>query len=49
MGTSVQMIDRTYGHLARGSEADAAGKLDALATEARQRSKRSGEQDTPPQ
>jgi hypothetical protein len=31
MGTSVQMIDRTYGHLARGSEALAREKLDAAA------------------
>ena len=30
LGTSVEMIDRTYGHLARGSEEAAAAKLDAL-------------------
>ena len=30
MGTSVEMIDRTYGHLASGTEAAAAAKLDAL-------------------
>ena len=30
MGTSVEMIDRTYGHLAAGSEDVAAAKLDAL-------------------
>ncbi len=32
MGTSVDMIDRTYGHLARGSEDVARAKLDAQAT-----------------
>jgi hypothetical protein len=31
MGTSVDMIDRTYGHLARGSEDLARAKLDAHA------------------
>ena len=30
MGTSVEMIDRTYGHLAQGSEQAARAKLDAL-------------------
>jgi integrase len=30
MGTSIEMIDRTYGHLAQGSEAAAIAKLDAL-------------------
>jgi hypothetical protein len=29
MGTSVEMIDRTYGHLAKGSEDAARAKLDA--------------------
>jgi integrase len=29
MGTSVEMIDRTYGHLAQGAEDAARGKLDA--------------------
>ena len=29
MGTSVEMIDRTYGHLAQGAEAAARAKLDA--------------------
>jgi integrase len=29
MGTSVEMIDRTYGHLARGAEESASAKLDA--------------------
>jgi integrase len=29
MGTSVEMIDRTYGHLAQGAEASARSKLDA--------------------
>ena len=29
MGTSVEMIDRTYGHLAQGAEASARAKLDA--------------------
>lgn len=32
MGTSVDMIDRTYGHLARGSEDVARAKLDAQAS-----------------
>lgn len=31
MGASVDMIDRTYGHLARGSEDLARAKLDARA------------------
>ena len=31
MGTSVAMIDKTYGHLAPGSETEASLKLDALA------------------
>jgi hypothetical protein len=31
MGTSVEMIDRTYGHLAAGSEQAARDKLDAVA------------------
>jgi integrase len=30
MGTSLEMIDRTYGHLAQGSEDAAAAKLDAF-------------------
>jgi integrase len=30
MGTSIEMIDRTYGHLAEGSEQAARAKLDAL-------------------
>jgi integrase len=30
MGTSVEMIDRTYGHLAQGSEQAGRAKLDAL-------------------
>ena len=38
MGTSVQIIDRTYGHLAPGSEADAGKKLDALTARMRQKS-----------
>jgi len=29
MGTSVEMIDRTYGHLAQGAEQTARAKLDA--------------------
>jgi hypothetical protein len=29
MGTSVEMIDRTYGHLAKGTEESARSKLDA--------------------
>jgi len=29
MGTSVEMIDRTYGHLAQGAEQSAQAKLDA--------------------
>jgi hypothetical protein len=29
MGTSVEMIDRTYGHLATGAEDTARAKLDA--------------------
>lgn len=29
MGTSVEMIDRTYGHLAHGAEETARAKLDA--------------------
>ena len=29
MGTSVEMIDRTYGHLAQGAEESARAKLDA--------------------
>jgi integrase len=29
MGTSVEMIDRTYGHLAQGAEQAARAKLDA--------------------
>ena len=29
MGTSVEMIDRTYGHLAQGAEDAARAKLDA--------------------
>ena len=29
MGTSVEMIDRTYGHLAQGAEEAARSKLDA--------------------
>jgi integrase len=29
MGTSVEMIDRTYGHLAQGAEEAASAKLDA--------------------
>ena len=29
MGTSVEMIDRTYGHLAQGAEQSAREKLDA--------------------
>jgi integrase len=33
MGTSVEMIDRTYGHLARGSEDLARAKLDAHAAQ----------------
>ena len=32
MGTSVEMIDRTYGHLAKGAEDAARAKLDAYAT-----------------
>jgi integrase len=32
MGTSVQMIDRHYGHLAHGGELDAARRLDVCAT-----------------
>ena len=31
MGTSVEMIDRTYGHLAKGAEDSARAKLDAYA------------------
>lgn len=31
MGTSVAMIDRTYGHLARDSEAAILARLDARA------------------
>jgi hypothetical protein len=31
MGTSVKMIDRTYGHLARDSEAAIRARLDARA------------------
>lgn len=31
MGTSVAMIDRTYGHLARDSEASILARLDARA------------------
>ncbi|MGH3023246.1 MAG: hypothetical protein ACRDNI_06280 [Gaiellaceae bacterium] len=31
MGTSVAMIDRTYGHLARDSEASILGRLEARA------------------
>jgi integrase len=31
MGTSVAMIDRTYGHLARDSEASIRARLDARA------------------
>jgi hypothetical protein len=31
MGTSVKMIDRTYGHLARESEAQIRARLDARA------------------
>lgn len=31
MGTSVEMIDRTYGHLAKGAEDSARSKLDAYA------------------
>jgi integrase len=31
MGTSVAMIERTYGHLAQGSEAHARQRLDAYA------------------
>lgn len=31
MGSSVDMIDRTYGHLARGSEELARAKLDTHA------------------
>jgi hypothetical protein len=30
MGTSVEMIDRTYGHLAHGAEQTAREKLDAV-------------------
>jgi hypothetical protein len=30
MGTSIEMIDTTYGHLAAGSEQAALAKLDAL-------------------
>ena len=30
MGTSVEMVDRTYGHLAPGAEQSAAAKLDAF-------------------
>jgi integrase len=30
MGTSIEMIDRHYGHLAQGNEQAAAAKLDAL-------------------
>ena len=29
MGTSVEMVDRTYGHLAQGAEQSAREKLDA--------------------
>ena len=29
MGTSVEIIDRTYGHLAQGAEQSAQAKLDA--------------------
>lgn len=32
MGTSVAMIDRTYGHLARNSEASIRARLDARAS-----------------
>jgi hypothetical protein len=32
MGTSVEMIDRTYGHLAAGSEQAARARLDAIAS-----------------
>ena len=32
MGTSVEMIDRTYGHLAKGAEDSARAKLDAYAS-----------------
>ncbi len=42
MGTSVDMIDRTYGHLARGSEANAGQKLDDLAAQSRKKSERLG-------
>ena len=35
MGTSVDMIDRTYGHLATGAEDVARAKLDALADRVR--------------
>ena len=30
MGTSVEMIDRTYGHLARGADEHERGLLDAF-------------------
>jgi integrase len=30
MGTSIEMINRTYGHLAEGSEQAARAKLDAM-------------------
>ena len=42
MGTSVAMIDRTYGHLACGAEADAGRKLDDLASRSRVNSERLG-------
>ena len=42
MGTSVDMIDRTYGHLARGSETDAIQKLDDLSAQLKKKSERLG-------
>lgn len=32
LGSSVEMIDRTYGHLAKGAEVTAKNKMDAYAS-----------------
>jgi integrase len=44
MGTSVEMIDRTYGHLAQGAEETARARLDAAYA---RRSSRAVEEDDP--
>jgi integrase len=43
MGTSVRVIDQTYGHLAHGSEAEARRRMDVWASIGRGREQASGD------